>query len=194
VIHSPRNIVKTLLLAVFVLASVATFGVGAAAAKSTPPCWKTLINDWYDGRIDGTYPIHCYRDALKHLPADVDTYSSARDDIRQALQKRLTQGTSGGTTTTTTTGGKNGGSGGAGGGTRGGGGTTPNGEGKTPVKSVFGAGKGDHADSFPIALIILGAIALLLMAAGAAGFITRRTRTRRLQIAAAATKQPPSTP
>ncbi len=193
-IHSPRNIVKILLLAVFVLASVATFGVGTAAAKGTPPCWKTLINDWYDGRIDGTYPIHCYRDALKHLPADVDTYSSARDDIRQALQKRLTQGTSGGTTTTTT-GGKDGGSGGAGGGTGGGGGgTTPNDGGKTPVKSVFGAGKGDHADSFPIALIILGAIALLLMAAGAAGFITRRTRTRRLQIAAAATKQPPSTP
>ena len=116
-IHSPRNIVKTLLLAVFVLASVATFGVGGAAAKSTPPCWKTLINDWYDGRIDGTYPIHCYRDALKHLPTDVETYSSARDDIKQALQKRLTQGTKGGGTTTTTAGGgTNGGSGPAGGG------------------------------------------------------------------------------
>ena len=193
-IHSPRNIVKILLLAVFVLASVATFGVGTAAAKSTPPCWKTLINDWYDGRIDGTYPIHCYRDALKHLPTDVETYSSARDDIKQALQKRLTQGTKGGDTTTTTGGGENGGSGPAGGATPGGGGTTPNGGDKTPVKSVFGAGKGDHADSFPIALIILGAVALLLMAAGGAGFITRRTRTRRLQLAAAATKQPPSTP
>jgi hypothetical protein len=194
VIHSPRNIFKILLLAVFVLASVATFGVGTAAAKSTPPCWKTLINDWYDGRIDGTYPIHCYRDALKHLPTDVETYSSARDDIKQALQKRLTQGTKGGGTTTTTTGGgKNGGSGPAGGGSNGGG-TTPNGGDGTPFKDVIGAGKGKNADSFPIALIILGAVALLLMAAGAAGFITRRTRTRRLQIAAAATKQPPSTP
>ena len=77
----------------------------AAAAKGTTPCWKTLINDWYDGRIDGTYPIHCYRDALKHLPTDVETYSSARDDIKQALQKRLTQGTNGGGTTTTTGGG-----------------------------------------------------------------------------------------
>ena len=194
-IHSPRNIVKVLLLAVFVFASVASFGVGTAAAKSKPPCWKTLINDWYDGRIDGTYPVHCYRDALKHLPTDVETYSSARDDIRQALQKRLTQGANGGGTTTTTTGGgTNGGSGPTGGGTNGGGGTTPNGGGRTPVKSVFGAGKGDHADSFPVALIVLGGIAGLLMAAGAAGFITRRTRTRRLQLAAAATKQPPQTP
>ena len=65
---------------------------GPAAAKGKTPCWKTLINDWYDGRIDGTYPIHCYRDALKHLPTDVETYSSARDDIKQALQKRITQG------------------------------------------------------------------------------------------------------
>ena len=177
-IHSPRNIVKVLLLAVFVFASVAGFGVGTAAAKSKPPCWKTLINDWYDGRIDGTYPVHCYRDALKHLPTDVETYSSARDDIRQALQKRLTQGANGG-------GNSNGG---------GGGNTNGGGDKGTPVKSVFGAGKGDHADSFPVALIILGGIAGLLMAAGAAGFITRRTRTRRLQLAAAATKQPPQTP
>jgi hypothetical protein len=197
VIHSPRNIVKVLLLAVFVFASVAGFGVGTAAAKSKPPCWKTLINDWYDGRIDGTYPVHCYRDALKHLPTDVETYSSARDDIRQALQKRLTQGASGGGTTTAG-GGKSGGSGptAGGGNSNGGGGGNTNGGGDkgTPVKSVFGAGKGDHADSFPVALIVLGGIAGLLMAAGAAGFITRRTRTRRLQLAAAATKQPPQTP
>src|SRR5207248_10730267 len=95
VTHPFRNILKTLLLAGLVLLAV---GVGsasagsAAAAKGKPPCWKTLINDWYDGRIDGTYPIHCYRDALKNLPADVETYSSARDDIKQALQKRITQG------------------------------------------------------------------------------------------------------
>ncbi len=67
----------------------------SAKAKKPAPCWKVLINDWYDGRIDGTYPIHCYREALNHLPTDVDTYSSARDDIRQALQQRITQGKKG---------------------------------------------------------------------------------------------------
>ena len=77
-----------LLLAGLLLLAI---GVGPASAKGQPPCWKTLINDWYDGRIDGTYPIKCYRDALNHLPTDVDTYSSARDDIKQALQERITQ-------------------------------------------------------------------------------------------------------
>ena len=193
--HPLRNILKSLLLAVFVLAALAVGSANAAPAKSKAPCWKTLINDWYDGRIDGTYPIHCYRDALKHLPTDVETYSSARDDIKQALQKRLTQG-SGNSTTTTTGGGKNGGTGTGGGpGSNGGNGNNggsggSGGGGKTPVKSAFNAGKG-HADSFPVALIVLIAIAGLLMLAGAAGYLTRRTRTRKLQLAAAAAKQPP---
>ena len=25
-------------------------------AHAATPCWKSLLNDWYDGRIDGTYP------------------------------------------------------------------------------------------------------------------------------------------
>src|SRR5436190_24101170 len=58
----------------------------AAPAAAATPCWKTLLNDWYDGRIDQTYPRHCYDDALNHLPADVETYSSAHDDILRALQ------------------------------------------------------------------------------------------------------------
>jgi hypothetical protein len=24
-----------------------------------------FINDWYDGRIDRTYPVRCYREALR---------------------------------------------------------------------------------------------------------------------------------
>ena len=203
--HPFRNIVKTSLLAGLALLAL---GVGSAAAKGTaaakaqPPCWKTLINDWYDGRIDGTYPIHCYRDALKHLPTDVETYSSARDDIKQALQKRITQGTGGGHTSTT------GGSTSSGTGGGGGGGGNKNGPGSgpqtgpqtgpdrtkppasSPIKDVFGATKPGHADSVPVPLIVLGAVALLLMAAGGAGFLARRTRTRRLQLASAAATPP----
>ena len=67
---------------------------GAAAVRPAPaqaatPCWKLLLNDWYDGRIDQTYSVHCYKDALKHLPADVQTYSSAHDDILRALQTAI---------------------------------------------------------------------------------------------------------
>ena len=87
--HSPRNIAALFLLAAAALTFGLVAGVAPASAKGKPACWKTLINDWYDGRIDGTYPIHCYREALQHLPTDVDTYSSAREDIKQALQKEL---------------------------------------------------------------------------------------------------------
>jgi len=62
---------------------------GPAAAKGKPPCWKTLINDWYDGRIDKIYAPPCYREAVKHLPTDVQAYSSAKDDILRALQDSL---------------------------------------------------------------------------------------------------------
>ncbi len=174
---------------------------GPAAAKSAPACWKTLINDWYDGRIDGTYPIHCYRDALKHLPTDVETYSSARDDIKQALQERITQGRKG---STGTTGNNNGtGSGGTGGGTKGGGNGRPfrhGGNASGPIGDAFNGTKPGSADSVPIPLIVLGAVALLLMAAGGAGFFARRMRTRKLELASAATlphqpgSQPPKTP
>lgn len=188
-----RHILRALLLAALV---VLAFGAaGPAAAKGKPPCWKTLINDWYDGRIDGTYPIHCYREALNHLPTDVDTYSSARDDIKQALQERITQshkGSGGGTAGSNGSSGPGGtkgnGSGGGGNPSNSGADTVPGG-GKSasgPIKDVFNAGKPGSADSVPIPLIVLGAVALLLMAAGAAGFLARRMRTRKLQLASAA--------
>jgi hypothetical protein len=44
-----------------------------------------VVTDWSDGRIDGTYPVHCYHEALQRLPEDVRLYSSAEDDIRHAL-------------------------------------------------------------------------------------------------------------
>jgi hypothetical protein len=198
-----RNILRAVLLAAL---AVLVFGTaGPAAAKKAPPCWKTLINDWYDGRIDGTYPIHCYREALQHLPTDVETYSSARDDIKQALQERITQshkpgggltggGGAGGTSSGGGTSGGGGTSSGGGGTSQGGGGTSKSGgtsggskNTSGPIGDVFNSTKPGSADSIPIPLIVLGAVALLLMVAGGAGFLARRMRTRRLQLASAAT-------
>jgi len=189
VIHPLRNIFKVVLFALL-FALVVSGTAAAASAKSKPaPCWKVLINDWYDGRIDGTYPIHCYREALKHLPTDVDTYSSARDDIRQALQQRITQshkkGGAGGIGGGNGTGGSGGGSSKTGGS---GGGNSANGGGA--IKDVFNATKPGSADSVPVPLIVLGAVALLLMVAGGAGFMARRMRTRKLQLASL----PPASP
>src|SRR5262249_58837664 len=56
---------------------------GSAATKGAPStsCRSRLLRDWSDGRIDGTYPVACYRLALKSLPADLAVYSSAPADI-----------------------------------------------------------------------------------------------------------------
>jgi hypothetical protein len=74
---------RRLLLTVLVLLAALAFGAGSAAAKT--PCWKTLLNDEWDGRIDGTYPVSCYREALKHLPEDVLVYGQAKNDLNRAL-------------------------------------------------------------------------------------------------------------
>ena len=45
-----------------------------------------MIRDWYSGgRVDGVYPLPCYRAAIKALPADVLAYSEADADIERAL-------------------------------------------------------------------------------------------------------------
>ena len=92
-------------ITVFVLLLVGTVGLlithwrGPAtaprsSARQTPVdngCAEVLVRDWADGRIDGTYPVVCYRAALKSLPTDLRIYSSAPDDISQALQQRIVQ-------------------------------------------------------------------------------------------------------
>jgi hypothetical protein len=65
-----------------------------SAARQTPvdsTCAEVLVRDWADGRIDGTYPVVCYRAALKSLPTDLRIYSSAPDDISEALRQRIVQ-------------------------------------------------------------------------------------------------------
>ena len=70
------------MLFVLVAAAGALLLAGPAAAKE--PRWKTLIDDWYDGRIDNVYPVGCYRAALEHMPEDVAQYSTLGDDINRA--------------------------------------------------------------------------------------------------------------
>ena len=160
------------------LALGAVLACAALAALATPaaakaPCWKTLINDWYDGRIDRIYPIGCYRTALKHLPEDVQTYSSARDDISRALAARIAgkgNGPQGGP------GGK--GTSGPGGGSEPGRHTDDPGPVKNAIKNIGP----DSADAVPIPLIVLGALAVLLLALGSAGFLARRFQARRTEI------------
>jgi hypothetical protein len=57
-----------------------------AGASSTEACAQGVIRDWYDGgRVDGVFPLRCYRAAIRALPEDVLQYSDARNEIERAL-------------------------------------------------------------------------------------------------------------
>ena len=180
---SPLKLVVRLLVVVAALACA--FVARPAPAAAASPCWKVLLNDWYDGRIDHSYPVHCYRDALHHLPADVQTYSSAHDDIQRALQSAEAKiRRAGGTVSAnsvvpppaaTETSGHGGDQGNT---TT----TVASGAGKTTPGGLSGAAQDlnpSSASSVPLPLIILGALALLLVAAGAAGLIAKRVQARK---------------
>jgi hypothetical protein len=74
------------------LALVGTNPPNQAAAAAQLSCAKAVVHDWSDGRIDRDYSVGCYRAALRSLPVDLRVYSSAPDDIRQALSIRIVQG------------------------------------------------------------------------------------------------------
>jgi hypothetical protein len=69
------------------LGLIALAATGTAGAAQS--CGSRLLDDWRDGRIDETYPVACYRQALAHMPEDVRVYSTAQADITRALQARL---------------------------------------------------------------------------------------------------------
>jgi hypothetical protein len=190
------------LAAATVLATVVLAAQTGVAAGATP-CWKKLLNDWYDGRIDNVYPVSCYEQTLKHLPEDISVYSSARDDILRALQsaraqlrknkkpagpnalvpaQTTTEPTPTTSTTTkqqqsstTTTAGTT-----PPGGTDAGSGTSS--PGRKPPPGLPGVAQqlnSSSPSSVPVPLLVLGGLALLLVAAGAVGLVVKRTQGRR---------------
>ncbi|MGZ4463324.1 MAG: hypothetical protein ACXVZP_10850 [Gaiellaceae bacterium] len=150
-------------------------------ARAALPCWKQVINDWEDGRIDKSYPAQCYREALHNAPADLSSYSSLPADLQAALQNAVGNVVPAG--------------------------QLGNPSGVKYEKAVFGqqqlvrlTADIHHRDddilfqaaptgfqipgivaakspvNLPLPLIILAVVAFLLLAAGAAGMITRRLR------------------
>ena len=159
------------------IALLAAVAQPARAAASGTPCWKVLLNDWYDGRIDGTYERHCYTDALKHLPADVSTYSSAHDDILRALQSAIAKQRAAGhvvgpnTLLAPPSGGKATGGGATG--------VTTTQTGREKPSGLTDKLNPGSPSSLPVPLLILGGLALLLVAAGGAGLVAKRIQARR---------------
>lgn len=202
--RSPASVVTRICplsrrLRLLAVLAVAVFGLllatsGPALAAS---CGRQVVDDWYDnGRVDKIYPLSCYREAIRILPTDVIDYGTAKQEIGRALAyakqgkqdpgSKPTTGTTGTgptetsstepvstetapaqttpeTTPTTQT-------------------TTDPGPGETDTSSVTEAGGSvDTAgpSSVPVPLIVLGGLAILLLAAGSAGYLARRSSGRK---------------
>jgi hypothetical protein len=165
----------------------ASFGASVTApqADAATPCWKRLINDWYDGRIDRTYPASCYRQAIKNLPEDVDAYSTAREDLERALLSAARRkgsaldaddpippgpGNEAGPKAEDPS-------------------TSENGdeEAAPPLPGSDGGDDGglletfrpSSADEIPVPLLVLGGLAVLLLGAAAASFVARKIQARK---------------
>jgi hypothetical protein len=180
--------VLKLFASIATLAVALALGSAAPAAASGTPCWKVVVSDWYaDGRIDNTYPLHCYTDALHHLPPDVKAYADASDEIQRAMQAAIRDSREKIDRSATPGHSKRDGEPGAfsspG---SGGGGQPPNG---FLSRWIDWLGP-KNAGSVPLPLLVIAAIALLLLAAAAASFVARRIQSRRV-VPAPAPAPPP---
>lgn len=161
--------------AVFMLAAFVSLLVATAPANAAASCGRQVIDDWYDGRIDGTYELHCYDDAIEQLPRDLRDYSSAPEDIQRALQSSMrgkkAPPNRDPAPTDTTPAGEDPPV------------TDPSPSGNPPAGpdgSDVAAPLGESASSVPVPLLILAGLALLLVAAGSAGYVIRRLQSRRI--------------
>jgi hypothetical protein len=177
---------RVLLAAVAAAVGLLAIGTGSAlaahdATPATANCWLQVVNDWEDnGQVDHVYAPPCYTQAIQHLNAypDLKGYSSAIDDIQQALYAVLHEEGRGGATPidTTSSSDKN---------------DSNSTIGPTPPNDKGGGGGGPFhwvsshlspgsATSVPLPLIVLGGLALLLLLAAAATWFARRLQSRRV--------------
>jgi hypothetical protein len=177
--------VKRLVLVILV---VAAFGPSTAGAAV--PCRDRIYNDWYrDGKIATSYPVACYRDALKNVPTDAKEYSSLADDIRSAMQGAIAR-RAGHTKVPAEIG-------------TGGASSSPRHESSSKSKSLSQSSSAPHdpaphteqvdttlptstvaagatsgsSSGVPVPLLVLGGLALALAAVGGVGVIAKRRRS-----------------
>jgi hypothetical protein len=143
-----------------------------------------VINDWLDNnRVDRLYAIPCYTQAIQKLNSypDVQNYSSAADDIHRALLAAIRQDRGNGPPDS---------SGGPGG-------VPPGNDPSNPAGPSGSQGNGSFlhriankigpsdAQSVPLPLLVLGGLALLLLATAGATWLARRLQARRMPAPAA---------
>jgi len=161
----------------------------AALSRATNNCWLDVINDWLDNnRVDKLYPIPCYTQAIQHLNEypDIQQYSSAIEDIHRAMLAAIHQNRGGGSGSSGPSSGGGSGSGAGGGGGSGGGGSGGGGS-QGPIGIALHP---SNAQSVPLPLIVLAALAGLLLLAAAGTWFFRRLQMRRMTPAPAPANTP----
>jgi hypothetical protein len=135
--------------------------------------------DWFDnGRVDKIYPLVCYPQAIKSLPPDLLIYGNAEEEIGRAWDfaklgkpdpgsadptPPTSTGTTGTDTTSTGTTGTDTTS------------TDTTGTDTTSTDTTTGTTTDTSGPSaVPIPVLVLGGLAVLLLAAGSAGYLRRR--------------------
>jgi cobalamin biosynthesis Mg chelatase CobN len=183
---------RALRLGLLIIALVMVSSVASKPAMAKPKsCADLVIADWYDdGRVGKIYPLHCYKEAIAKLPPDVLDYSNAKEEIGRALAfakqgkpdpggsdpspgstattatettttepvTSTAQTTTAKTETTTTTSTP----------------TTTTTVDTDTTATVVPATDTSGPSSVPVPLLVLGGLAVLLLAAGSAGYLRRR--------------------
>jgi hypothetical protein len=160
-IRPARRIAVSVLVAAVL--GVVALSVGASVAAAKSPCARQILNEWADNRqISTTYPLHCYREAIAAVPEDLRVYTDIEQDILAARQQaarglRTLQNRNQ---------------------------TSQSDSQRDPDAGLFTQGFDklgpNNADSMPLPLVILAGLALLLVAAGAVGLVSRRFRAGRV--------------
>jgi hypothetical protein len=165
------------LLALVGLMSATTAGASSAASTTAKGCAQQVVNDWYthaDKKVHGHYPLHCYQEALDSIGSDVGDYTNAREAIAaaaaaEALRCKPDCGPTDSSGTHTLKPGekwieyRN---------TYDFGGQSPPNADAVPVSN-------SSPSSVPLPLIILAALAVILVLAGAGSYLARRLKANR---------------
>jgi LPXTG-motif cell wall-anchored protein len=134
-----------------VLATLVVAFATSSTAGAAPPCSKAILDDWLDNsRIDRIYDLPCYEAAIDAIPSDLLDYTDAADVIARAFQnvsgKRLERQLEGPSRI------------------------------ESPPPGVVPPVDSSASTAFPLPLLVLGGMSMVLLAAGGAGYVSRRRR------------------
>ena len=157
----PARIIAASAAVVF---GVLALAVSAPSASAQTPCWKQIQDDWVnDGIIQSVYPLHCYGEAIKHVPNDLQQYTGIIDDITAARQRasrvRLLTGRPQPPAPAE---------------------ASPHDPDSSVYNSAIDKLGPTNSDSIPLPLLILAGLALAMVAAGAAGLASRHLKARKV--------------